>query len=253
MIDITIATNSGPVLLAGQLGTDYTSIHSAQWGELSQILGFSAAHAPVIYFNKKGYLPKVYQKDGEPVLVWGGEIKPLKPSDKLNIRYVTGNTNGFANQPHAELIFSTDGPLASADEVFMCLIPIGTHYDKTSGGQFMALVQAQPKRAFLDFVQQPDPTMGLEYLDTLGLDTTDLEVMVEDIIVRTSQTFGSEYATARVIFEGMPFKVRCGRDVTAIAALKLRFPEPVKGYVSIGKTYLNLKSMDLTVVNMPAD
>jgi len=265
IIDATIKTNEGSVLLSASVGRQVQPLpHKEAWEQFSEIVtGDSDPLPPVIYLGNKGYLPKVYNDDNGPQICWALGYYPVdgvtEHDNVISTSYVLGNTSGYQS-PHLKVIFELKEG-SNAGTVNQILIPVSVKYDPNGvinhRKMFMDNVEVYPETAFHDHVNKVDKTAGLEYLDTTGEYTKDNGVLpdddiwVIDLVTKQTPQYETKSRTFAVVeYKGKFYKVRCTMDVNTMAEMGLTFPEPVRGYVRLGKTYLNLYALDLSEENI---
>ena len=240
---LTVEQNTGynllfEILSGGEWNSDESPVHSV--------------------FNGKIYLPKVYQRNGEPLIQWGTNLLALVESDKLNYSYSTANT-GYSG-PHVVILFTEEATVKKAKTLYKATFPVATESGENISSSFLSLVAVQENEALAEYVRRPDPTTGLRWLDeSVPEGTKEINVEILDAVTRKgSEEFGGKlYPTATVkastVHPTEVFKVRTNSDANATLQGPLKFPLNAPGVVRLAKKNLNLQDITLTEANIDFD
>lgn len=244
-----------------KLDEEMSTAYSVLWGILTDTEYNAETHPVLSAYSGKLYLPKVYQNNGEPTLIWGGEKIKIdglskEQQEQVSFSYQSGNT-GYPGA-HLTAIWTPEAKLKGAKIVYQTQFPVGIVKAETEAdnphSDFLALVPISPQEAFESFVMTPDPTMGLKYIDEIT-EATEVELIVVNAVERkgSPQYGGGTYVTAVVEYpqgSGKLYKSRCNRDMSATLQAPLNFPLSAPGKAKKTKTYLNLCDIELTAEDL---
>jgi hypothetical protein len=206
-------------------------------------------------YGGKIYLPKLYQRDGRPMLQWGSKLLPLPDSKQVSLNYATANT-GYSS-PHMMVLFTEENTVKGAKNIYQAAFPIGLESGEQSAAEFLSLVTVDEEEAFKVHVRRPDPTAGIEWLDeAAGPDSKEIDVTILEAVTRKgSEEYGGKpYTTAVVLAPSIhptrSYKVRTNSDTNAALQGPLKFPLNAPGVVRKAKKNLNLQDMTLKPENI---
>lgn len=212
---VSISRNSPTYSALVMAGLNVTTAHLGADGEayeyLYKLLGGEGEAPPVLSsFKSRGYLPKVYQKDGVPTLAWG--LKKLHIGGHLPKvdKDIEMFDSGY-NEPHIAFTFEREeGTL----EVIHFPIALERDTDQKS---FLALARRDEPKAFSQHVMPVREGAGLPTLDTVMNTDADTEVTVVRTIKRAE-----DWIQAVVQIPGDDTEYVCG--VTSQARYALASP-----------------------------
>ena len=206
-------------------------------------------------FGGKIYLPKLYQRDGIPMLQWGRSILTLPESDQIAYSYATANT-GYSS-PHVTILFTPEANVKKAKEIYQTSFPVAVEFGEQIAASFLSLVPVQESEALLQYVRRPDPTAGLQWIDeAMAEGTKEISVTVVDAVTRkgSEEYGGKNYTTVTVKAPSIPptalFKLRTDSRTNATLQGPLKFPLNVPGIARLAKKNINLQEITLTMDNI---
>lgn len=240
--------------LTPRLPKELTEAYGVLWNQLTGKDYDPSTHPVLMSFNgSRLYLPKVYQQDGKPVLLWGSErIELSELPESVQITWANGDT-GYAGA-HAIILWTPDKKLKGAKDIYQTQFPLATIKGDTVTADFISLVGVSESEAFESFIMRPNPTMGLDWLDEeIEVDKGDsVKVTVVNAVTMpgSEQYGGGTYTTAVVRYpaeNGELYKVRTNGDMKAtLSASLVKFPLSAEGVVKKGRSKLNLCDVTLT-------
>lgn len=253
VLDPTV-TSLAAVSIQAPLSAEQSKGYSTLWNLLTGKEWNPTLNPVLSLSGGKAYLPKMYRDDaGNPFLIWGGERMGIPASDQLKYSYTTYST-GYSS-PHVAFIFTDEKTLKGSKNTFQAMFPVALIFgDERVPAEFLGLVSVNEQDAFLSYVQKPNPTLGLRFLDeAVDVDGGELVVKVLDAVtLKGAEEYGGKpYTLVTVKMPGNPetFKLRTNQLTSSQLQGPLKFPLNVDGLVAKAKKNLNLKDMKLTIEN----
>ena len=248
--DVTVQAKNPTFSAMVGAGIDVRAAHTqapAFYEALHSALGGKESEFPVLKSIKgRGYLPKVLNQAGKPVLQWGAELLDLSSvmngDSPVDYEFLMADASGYED-PHLALSMVID------DVTYVTHFPVGIKgkdvtQSKANGKAFLMLLKRDLYKALNEYARTPNPLVGLPMIDEVLVDDAETDV---EVVVIAIQVVSPTWVKVAVEFDGETYQ--CGTMASAKAALAapiIKEGSRIPARVRKGKTYFNVYEVSLT-------